>query len=69
MTINFSLICQTRDFGAGQVLQPRQFYIAPGFAKIAPWWFAHRDNFSAKAVGEETGWAAPPTLSAHTRCR
>jgi len=36
-------------------------------AKIAPWWLAHRDSFSAKAVGEETGWASPPTLSAHTR--
>jgi len=37
------------------------------FANAVPWWLAHRDNFSAKAPGHVNGWAAPPTLSAHTR--
>ena len=36
-------------------------------AKNAPWWLARRDYFSAKAPGHVNGWAAPPTLSAHTR--
>jgi hypothetical protein len=41
LTNNFSLICQIRDFGSGQILQPRQFYLSPvpiaiGIAKIAP---------------------------------
>jgi hypothetical protein len=45
MTLSFSLICQIRDFGSGQILQPGQFYLSPGFAKIAPWWLARRDNF------------------------
>jgi len=43
LTISLSLICQIRDFGSGQILQPRQFYRSPGFAKIAPWWLARRD--------------------------
>jgi hypothetical protein len=51
MTLNFSLICQIRDFGSGQILQPRQLYLSPGFAKIAPWWLARRDSFSAKVPG------------------
>jgi hypothetical protein len=51
LTNNFSLICQIRDFGSGQILQPRQLYLSPGFAKIAPWWLARRDNFSAKVPG------------------
>ena len=37
VTQNFSLICQIRDFGSGQILQPRQLYISPGLTKIAPW--------------------------------
>jgi hypothetical protein len=37
LTNNFSLICQIRDFGSGQILQPRQFYLSPEYAKIAPW--------------------------------
>jgi len=48
LTNNFPLICQIRDFGSGQILQSRQFYLSPGLAKIAPWWLARRDNFSAK---------------------
>jgi hypothetical protein len=51
LTNNFSLIYQIRDFGSGQFLQPRQLYLSPGFAKIAPWWLARRDNFSAKVPG------------------
>jgi hypothetical protein len=51
LTNNFSLICHIRDFGSGQILQPRQLYRSPGFAKIAPWRLAHRDYFSAKVPG------------------
>jgi hypothetical protein len=51
VTLNFSLICQIRDFGSGQILQPRQFYLSPGLAKIAPWWLARRDYFMAKVPG------------------
>jgi len=51
MTNSFSLICQIRDFGSGQILQPRQLYLSPGLAKIAPWWLARRDSFSAKVPG------------------
>jgi hypothetical protein len=48
MTQNLSLIYLIRDFGSGQILQPRQFYLTPGFAKIAPWWLVRRDYFLAK---------------------
>jgi hypothetical protein len=53
LTINLSLVCQIRDFGSGHPdsyrdLQPRQLYRSPGLAKIAPWWLARRDYFSAK---------------------
>jgi hypothetical protein len=51
MTINFSLIYQIRVFGSGQILPPRQLYLSPGFAKIAPWWLARRDYFLAKVPG------------------
>jgi hypothetical protein len=51
LTLNFSLICQIRDFGSGQILLPRQLYRSPGLAKIAPWWLARRDSFSAKVPG------------------
>jgi hypothetical protein len=51
MTLNFSLIWQIRDFGSGQILQPRRLYLSPGFAKIAPWWLARRDYFLAKVPG------------------
>jgi hypothetical protein len=51
LTINLSLICQIRDFGSVQILQPKQFYLSPGPAKIAPWWLARRDNFLAKVPG------------------
>jgi hypothetical protein len=51
MTENLSLTYIIRDFGSGQILQPRQFYLSPGFAKIAPWWLARRDYFLAKVQG------------------
>jgi hypothetical protein len=42
MTKSFSLICQIRDFGSGQILQTGQLYLLPGLGKIAPWWLARR---------------------------
>ena len=45
LTLNFSLICQIRDFGSGQILQPRLLYLSPGLAKIAPWWLVCRERF------------------------
>jgi hypothetical protein len=52
MTIDFSLICQIRDFGSGQILQPRQLYLSPGFAKIAP--------FPYYPPKLQRRWALPP---------
>jgi hypothetical protein len=69
LTNNFSLICQIRDFGSRQILQPRQIGLSPGLAKIAPWWLARQDNFLAKAPGLTVGVAAPPTFTAPTRRR
>jgi hypothetical protein len=74
MTHNLSLICQIRDFGSGQILQPRQLYRSPvpiaiGIAKIAPWCLASRESLMAKEPGLLIGWTSPPTLSAHTRNR
>jgi hypothetical protein len=51
LTNILSLICQIRDFGSEQILQPRQIRLSPGLAKIAPWWLARRDIFSAKVPG------------------
>ncbi len=51
VTIKLFLIYQIRDFGSGQILLPRQLFLSPGFAKIAPWWLARRDSFSAKVPG------------------
>jgi hypothetical protein len=56
VTQNFSLICQIRDFGSGHPdsyrdIQPRQLYLSPELAKIAPWWLARRDNLPAKVPG------------------
>jgi hypothetical protein len=67
VTQNLSSVCQIRKTGSGQFLQPRQFYLSPGLAKIAPWWLARRDSFLAKVPGLMVGVALPPTLSAHTR--
>jgi hypothetical protein len=50
-------------------LSPFTNFDKPGFAKIAPWCLARRDNFSAKEPGPVTGVTSPPTLSAHTRNR
>jgi hypothetical protein len=67
LTNNFSLICQIRDFGSEQILQPRQFYLSPGLAKIAPWWLARRDNFVAKVPGHATADGATNVYSLNRR--
>jgi len=64
---NLILIFQIRDFGSGQILQPRQLYLSPGFAKIAPWWLARRDNFSAKVPGLESADGATNVYSLNRR--
>jgi hypothetical protein len=51
MNSNLSLFYKIRDFGSGQILQPGQFYLSPGLAKIAPWWLVCRDYFLAKVPG------------------
>jgi len=51
VTQDLSLIYQIHDFGSGQILYPRQLYLSPGLAKIAPWWLARRDSLSAKVPG------------------
>jgi len=66
---NLSPIYQFQDIGSGQFLPPRQVYLSPGLAKIAPWCLARRDNLLTKAPGQTVGVAAPPTLTAPTRCR
>jgi hypothetical protein len=67
LTNNFSLICQIRDFGSGQILLPRQFPLSPGLAKIAPWWLARRDNFLAKVPGLESAVGATNVYSLNRR--
>jgi len=70
---NLSSVYKLRYFGSGQILQPRQLYLSPGLAKIAPWWLARRDSFTAKAPGFVAGRAGatnafrpyPRTVSAH----
>jgi hypothetical protein len=69
MTKGFSSVYQFRKTGSGQFLPSGQYYLSPGFAKIAPWWLARRDSFSAKAPGLIVGVTAPPPLTAPTRCR
>jgi len=69
MTQNLSSVYSFRTTGSGQILPPGQFYLSPGLAKIAPWCLARRDSLSAKAPGLSAGDAAPPTLTAPTRCR
>jgi hypothetical protein len=63
----FSLICQIRDFGSRQILQPGQFYLSPGFAKIAPWRLVRRDNSLAKAPGLESAVSATNVCSLNRR--
>jgi len=48
---NLSDVYQIRKAGSGQFFLPGQVYLSPGFAKIAPWWLARRDNFLAKVPG------------------
>jgi hypothetical protein len=51
VTQNLLAVYQLSNSGSGQILQPGQFYLSPGLAKIAPWWLARRDNFLAKVPG------------------
>jgi len=67
MTKGFSSVYSFLKTGSGQFLPPGQVNRSPGLAKIAPWWLARRDSFSAKAPGLIVGVTAPPPLSAHTR--
>ena len=72
LTINFSLILQIRDFGSGQILQPRQLYLSPvpiaiGIAKIAPWWLVRRDYFLAKVPGPVSADGATNVYSLNRR--
>jgi hypothetical protein len=66
LTNNFSFIYQICDFGSVQILRPGQFYLSPGFAKIAPWWLARRDYFLAKVPGLVTSGLTPPTFTPST---
>jgi len=66
MTENLSLTYIIRDFGSGQILQPRQLYLSPGLAKIAPWWLARRDYFLAKVPRLVTDGLTPPTFTPST---
>jgi hypothetical protein len=71
MTQSFALLCQIRDFGSGHPdsyrdLLPGQFYLSPGFAKIAPWRLARRDSFVAKVPGLEPDGLTPPTFTPST---
>ena len=63
---NFSLFYLNRDFGSGQILQTRQVYLSPGFAKIAPYPPRHRDSFLAKVPGQVTGWLRRVTFTPST---
>jgi hypothetical protein len=67
LTNNFSIIYQIHDFGSGQILQPRQISLSPGFAKIAPWWHARRDYFLAKEPGLVTADSATNVYSLNRR--
>jgi len=66
MTINFSHFCQLFS-GSGQIRKPRQLYLSPGFAKIAPWWLARRDYFLAKVPGLVTADGATNVYSLNRR--
>jgi hypothetical protein len=58
VTQNLSSVYQLRKTGSGQFLQPRQLYLSPGLAKIAPWCLAHRDSLLAKVPGLESAGCA-----------
>ncbi|OFY09299.1 MAG: hypothetical protein A2X05_12695 [Bacteroidetes bacterium GWE2_41_25] len=65
LTTYLSLIYLICDFGFGQNLQSRQFYLAPGFAKIAPCWLAARTIFWLK-YQDSYRRTAPPTFTPST---
>jgi len=58
VTQNLSSVYQFRKIGSGQFLQPRQLFLSPGLAKIAPWWLGRRDSFLAKEPGLVTAGCA-----------
>jgi hypothetical protein len=64
---NLSSVYQLSDCGSGQILQPRQLYLSPGLAKIAPWWLARRDSFSAKVPGHVSADGATNVYSLNRR--
>ena len=47
---NSLLIYLIRTPAPGKSLQPKQLYLSVKFAKIAPWWLAHRENFPSVTV-------------------
>ena len=51
VTLKSSPILQIRDSGSGQIRKIGTNYLSPGLTKIAPWWLARRDSFSAKVPG------------------
>jgi hypothetical protein len=51
VTQNLSSVYQFRKTGSGQIRNAETNYLSPGLAKIAPWWLARRDSFSAKVPG------------------
>jgi hypothetical protein len=58
VTQNLSSVYQLRKTGSGHILQPGQFNLSPGLAKIAPWCLAHRDSLLAKVPGLESAGCA-----------
>jgi hypothetical protein len=67
VTQNFSFIYQIRDFGSGQIRNAGTNYLSPGLAKIAPWWLARRDYFSAKVPGLVSAGGATNVYSLNRR--
>jgi hypothetical protein len=67
VTQNLSFVYQFSDSGSGQIIQPRQLYLSPGLAKIAPWWLARRDSFSAKVSHETSAGCATNVYSLNRR--
>jgi len=67
MTQNLSFVYQISDSGSGQIRNAGTNYHSPGLAKIAPWWLARRDNFSAKEPGPVTADGATNVYSLNRR--
>jgi len=67
VTLNLSLICQISYSGSGHIRYAGTNYPSPGLAKIAPWWLAHRDSFSAKVPGLVSADGATKVYSLNRR--